>query len=133
MSHAMRLKAINTIMGEGRVASVVLIDLPTNIRSIVYSPAWGNFQTLTRMGDSLVSDCEEAVFVEARASQHHTQLLIMTTINTDYNTELLDQELNFDELQEINGAVAPLVVAGIAGAAAFVGFVTGVAVRHYCS
>ena len=61
------------------------------------------------------------------------KFLIMTTVNTDYNTELLDQELNFDELQEINGAVAPLIVAGIAGGAAFVGFVTGVAVRHYCS
>ena len=59
--------------------------------------------------------------------------LIMTTINTDYNTELLDQELNFDELQEINGAVAPLIVAGIAGGAALAGFITGVIVRHYCS
>ena len=29
----------------------------------------------------------------------------MTTINTDYsNTELLDQELSFDELEEINGS-----------------------------
>ena len=51
----------------------------------------------------------------------------MTTINTDYsNNELLDQELNFDELQEINGAVAPLVVAGYAAGAAVVGFVTGI-------
>ena len=57
----------------------------------------------------------------------------MTTINTDYNTELLDQELSFDELQEINGAVAPLIVAGIAGGAALAGFITGVVVRHYCS
>ena len=31
----------------------------------------------------------------------------MTTINTDYsNTELLDQELNFDELQAIHAAAA---------------------------
>ena len=60
--------------------------------------------------------------------------LIMTTIITEYNnTELLDQELNFDELQEINGAVAPLIVAGIAGGAALAGFITGVIVRHYCS
>ena len=34
----------------------------------------------------------------------------MTTINTDYNTELLDQELGFDELQEINGGVIQFVV-----------------------
>ena len=28
----------------------------------------------------------------------------MTTFNTDYNnTELLDQELSFDQLQEVNG------------------------------
>ena len=51
----------------------------------------------------------------------------MTTINTDYqNTELLDQELNFDELQEVNGAVAPLVVVAYVAGAAVVGFVTGV-------
>ena len=32
----------------------------------------------------------------------------MTTINTDYNnTELLDQELSFDELQQINGEGDP--------------------------
>ena len=31
----------------------------------------------------------------------------MTTFNTDYNnTELLDQELSFDELQEVNGGAA---------------------------
>ena len=46
----------------------------------------------------------------------------MTTMNTDYNnTELLDQELNFDELQEVNGAVAPIV----AGAWALGAFVAG--------
>ncbi|WP_413744307.1 class IIb bacteriocin, lactobin A/cerein 7B family [Synechococcus sp. MIT S9451] len=46
----------------------------------------------------------------------------MTELNTDYNnTELLDQELSFDELQEVNGGVAPLVfgvlgiIQGIAG------------------
>ena len=39
----------------------------------------------------------------------------MTTFNTDFNTtELLDQELNIDELQEINGGVAPLIPLGIA-------------------
>ena len=68
------------------------------------SPVWGNFLTLTRMGDSLVGDFGDGVFVGARASQHHTRFLIMTTIKTDYNnTELLNQELNFDELQEANG------------------------------
>ena len=74
MSHSLRLKAINTIMCESRAAGVVLIDLPTNIRSIFYSPGWGNVLTLTRMGDSTLGDCGEGVFVEARASQHHTQL-----------------------------------------------------------
>ena len=37
----------------------------------------------------------------------------MTTINTDYNTELLDQELNFDKLHEVNGgiiAAIPLII-----------------------
>ena len=40
------------------------------------------------------------------SSRQYKQLLkTMTTINTDYNnTELLDQELSFDELQEINGS-----------------------------
>ena len=52
MSHSLRLKAINTIVCEGRAASVVLIDLPTTTRSISYSPNWGNFLRLTRMGDS---------------------------------------------------------------------------------
>ena len=34
----------------------------------------------------------------------------MTAFNTDHtNTELLDQELSFDELQEVNGGVAPLL------------------------
>ena len=42
----------------------------------------------------------------------------MTTINNDYNTELLDQELNFDELQEVNGAITQLVVAAYEAAAA---------------
>ncbi|QNI58196.1 hypothetical protein SynBIOSU31_01319 [Synechococcus sp. BIOS-U3-1] len=32
----------------------------------------------------------------------------MSELNTDYNnTELLDQELSFDELQEINGGLGP--------------------------
>ncbi|QNI58150.1 hypothetical protein SynBIOSU31_01271 [Synechococcus sp. BIOS-U3-1] len=32
----------------------------------------------------------------------------MSELNTDYNnTELLDQELSFDELQEINGGAGP--------------------------
>ena len=46
----------------------------------------------------------------------------MTAFNTDHtNTELLDQELSFDELQEVNGGIAPLaigvwgIVQGIAG------------------
>ena len=40
----------------------------------------------------------------------------MTTINTDYNnTELLDQELNFDELQEVNGGFLILAVPFIIG------------------
>ena len=54
----------------------------------------------------------------------------MTTFNTDYNnTELLDQELNFDQLQEINGGVIPFVVGAIAlgkavatGIATFAGY-----------
>ncbi len=53
----------------------------------------------------------------------------MTTINTDYNTELLDQELGFDELQEINGGVIQFVVWAIAlgkavatGIATFAGY-----------
>ena len=42
--------------------------------------------------------------------------LIMTTIITDYNnTELLDQELNFDELQEVNGGFLILAVPFIIG------------------
>ena len=68
------------------------------------------------------------VYLSRRELRNTTlNFLIMTTINTDYsNNELLDQELNFDELQEINGAVAPLVVAGYAAGAAVVGFVTGI-------
>ena len=38
----------------------------------------------------------------------------MTSFNTDYNNaELLDQELNFDQLQEINGGVIPFVAGAI--------------------
>ncbi|QNI57806.1 hypothetical protein SynBIOSU31_00923 [Synechococcus sp. BIOS-U3-1] len=34
----------------------------------------------------------------------------MSELNTDYNnTELLDQELSFDELQEINGGLGPFL------------------------
>ena len=44
----------------------------------------------------------------------------MTTFNTDYNnTELLDQELSFDQLQDINGGVFPLFFAGAAIAKLF--------------
>ena len=68
MSHFLRLKAINTMMCEGRAASVVLIDLPTNIGSISFSPRWGDFLMLTRMGDSVVGDCGDGVLVGARAS-----------------------------------------------------------------
>ena len=58
------------------------------------------------MGDSVVGDCGDDVFVEARASQHHTQRLIMTTINTDYNnTELLDQELTVHALGLVSGGL----------------------------
>ena len=61
---------------------------------------------LTRMGDSLVADCGDSVFVGARASQHHTQRLIMTTVKTDYNnTELLDQELTVHELRLVSGGL----------------------------
>ena len=91
---------------------------------------------LTRMGDSVVGDCGDGVFVEARASQHHTQCLIMTIVNTVYKntaykntaykntaykntdykkTELLDQELNFDELQEVNGGILILAIPFIIG------------------
>ena len=35
----------------------------------------------------------------------------MTTFNTDYNNaELLDQELNLDELQGVNGGILGLIV-----------------------
>ena len=38
----------------------------------------------------------------------------MTTFNTDYNnTELLDQELNLDELQGVNGGILGPMIAGI--------------------
>ena len=41
----------------------------------------------------------------------------MTTIYTDYqNTELLDQELSFDELQEVNGGIISLIAYLIAQA-----------------
>ena len=54
----------------------------------------------------------------------------MTTFNTDHNnSEVLDQELNFNELQEINGGVIPFVVGAIAlgkavatGIATFAGY-----------
>ena len=54
----------------------------------------------------------------------------MTTFNTDHNnSEVLDQELNFNELQEINGGVIPLAVGAIAlgkavatGIATFAGY-----------
>ena len=54
----------------------------------------------------------------------------MSELNTDYNnTELLDQELSFDQLQEINGGVIPFVVGAIAlgkavatGIATFAGY-----------
>ena len=40
----------------------------------------------------------------------------MTTINTDYNNaELLDQELNFDELQEVNRGILIAAVPFIIG------------------
>ncbi|KGG24430.1 MULTISPECIES: class IIb bacteriocin, lactobin A/cerein 7B family [unclassified Prochlorococcus] len=54
----------------------------------------------------------------------------MTTINTDYsNTELLDQELSFDELQEVNGAVAPIVAGAWALGAYIARLVGGKAVK----
>ena len=50
----------------------------------------------------------------------------MTNLNTDYNnTELLDQELSFDELQEINGGVAPLAAAAWALGTYIAGRITG--------
>ena len=121
MPHPLRLKAINTIICQGRTAGAVLIHLRANIGSISHSPTWGIFAILTRMGDSVVSDCGDDVFVEARASQHHAQCLIMTIVNTAYkNTdykkaELLDQELNFDELQEVNGGILILAIPFIIG------------------
>ena len=52
----------------------------------------------------------------------------MTAFNTDYNnTELLDQELNIDELQEINGGLGPAVALAIPifnAAAAFIAGIT---------
>ena len=46
----------------------------------------------------------------------------MTSFNTDYNnTELLDQELNFEQLQEINGGIIPFFFAGAALAKLFAG------------
>ena len=50
----------------------------------------------------------------------------MTELNTDYNTQPQITELSLDELEEINGGVAPLVVAGYTAGAALVGFVTGI-------
>ena len=41
----------------------------------------------------------------------------MTELNTDYNnTELLDQELTDDQLQEVNGGVVPFVALAYAPA-----------------
>ena len=57
---------------------------------------------LTRMGDSLIDDCGDDVFVEARASQHHTQRLIMTTINTDYSNNEYGNEFTADKLTELS-------------------------------
>ena len=52
------------------------------------------------------------VYLSRRELRNTTlNFLIMPTIKNDFNTELLDQELNFDELQEINGAVDPIVAA----------------------
>ncbi|KGG27151.1 hypothetical protein EV14_0128 [Prochlorococcus sp. MIT 0703] len=46
---------------------------------------------------------------ESRGQHPQTQnhsFKTITAFNTDYNnTELLDQKLNFDELQEVNGGV----------------------------
>ena len=39
----------------------------------------------------------------------------MTTINTDFSTELLDQELNLDEMQDVNGGFLILAVPFIIG------------------
>jgi len=61
---------------------------------------------------------------------HTINFKTMTTINTDYsNTELLDQELNFDELQEVNGAVAPLVAGAWALGAYVAGLIIGKTVK----
>ena len=39
----------------------------------------------------------------------------MSELNTDYNnTELLDQELSFDELQEVNGGAFGLIALAVA-------------------
>ena len=54
----------------------------------------------------------------------------MTDFNTDYNTtELLDQELSFDELQEINGGVAPLAAAAWALGAYIAAEITGSVIK----
>ena len=45
----------------------------------------------------------------------HSTFLIMTTVKTEFNTELLDQELDFDELQEVNGGFLILAVPFIIG------------------
>ena len=45
----------------------------------------------------------------------------MTAFNTDHqNAELLDQELSFDELKEINGGVVLPLVLGFDAAVRFV-------------
>ena len=55
----------------------------------------------------------------------------MTNFNTDYNnTELLDQELSFDELQEINGGVAPVIPLLIAGGTAIGAYFWGERVKE---
>ena len=63
-----------------------------------------------------------AVILKESRGQHpnttHTLINFktMTTFNTDYNTtELLDQELTFDELQEVNGGILILAVPFIIG------------------
>jgi len=38
---------------------------------------------------------------------HSINFKIMTTINTNYNTELLDQELTNEELSDLSGGLTP--------------------------
>ena len=92
-------------MCEGRAASVVLIHLPKTLDqsftppdggTFCSSPAWGiRSWPITKM-----------VYLSGRELRNTTRnFLIMPTVKTDFNTELLDQELTVLELRLISGGL----------------------------